>query len=86
MFASLGYPSDDFAVVMLSPQDQDHLVRDHPATFAPAAGKWGAAGSTTIRLSAAPPEVVAITLQASWRRRASKRLVAVFEHASRSVS
>ena len=85
VFASVGYPSDAFAAVMLTPQDQDLLMRDHPAAFAPAAGKWGASGSTTVRLAAADPGPVAAALEAAWRRRAPKRLVSVFESASRSA-
>ena len=79
IFATLGYPSAKFAVVMLSPQDQDLIVRDHPKVFAPVAGKWGASGSTVIALdelrAAGTPAVVA-ALDAAWRRRAPKRLVA----------
>jgi hypothetical protein len=37
IFATLGYPGDSFGVVMLSPQDQDFLVRNHPKAFAPGA-------------------------------------------------
>ena len=74
IFATLGYPNDRFAVVMLSPQDQDFLVRDHPKTFAPVAGKWGAGGSTTVTLRAASASAVAAALEAAWRKRAPKRL------------
>jgi hypothetical protein len=74
IFATLGYPSDRFAVVMLSPQDQDLIVRDHPKTFAPVPGAWGASGSTTVTLSRAPKRAVASALEAAWRKRAPKRL------------
>ena len=78
IFATLGYPNDGFAVVMLSPQDQDLIVRDHPRAFAPAKGKWGASGSTTITLDALGPKsakAVAAALEAAWRKRAPKRLL-----------
>lgn len=74
IFATLGYPDARFGVVMLSPQDQDLLVRDHPQTFTPAAGKWGASGSTTIVLRGASKRAVAIALEAAWRKRAPRRL------------
>jgi len=74
IFATLGYPDDRFGVVMLSPQDQDLIMRDHPKTFAPAAGKWGASGSTTVTLRGASKRAVAIALEAAWRKRAPKRL------------
>ena len=83
IFATLGYPNERFAVVMLSPQDQDYLMRDHPGTFSPAAGKWGASGSTTVTLAQASVSTVAAALEAAWRRRAPKRLIAEFERRAR---
>ncbi|MFL5608074.1 MAG: MmcQ/YjbR family DNA-binding protein [Gemmatimonadaceae bacterium] len=74
IFATLGYPNEQFGVVMLSPEDQDLIMRDHPTTFAPAAGKWGASGSTTIALRGANKRAVTIALEAAWRKRAPKRL------------
>ncbi|MDQ2889044.1 MAG: MmcQ/YjbR family DNA-binding protein [Gemmatimonadota bacterium] len=79
IFATLGYPSDRFGVVQLSPQDHDLIVRDHPEIFAPVAGKWGASGSTTVALAEANARVVVAALEAAWRKRAPKRLLAGFE-------
>lgn len=79
IFATLGYPNDRFGVVMLSPQDQDLIMRDHPTTFAPAAGKWGASGSTTVTLRSASEGAVATALEAAWRKRAPKRLLRAFD-------
>ena len=75
IFATLGYPNEKFGVVMLTPQDQDLLVRDFPKVFAPVAGKWGAAGSTTVALRSATKRAVALALDAAWRKRAPKRLL-----------
>ena len=78
IFATLGHPNDKFAVVMLTPQDQDLIVRDHPGAFAPVAGKWGASGSTTVTLDAVGvrgASAVAAALEAAWRKRAPKRLL-----------
>ncbi|MES2178986.1 MAG: MmcQ/YjbR family DNA-binding protein [Gemmatimonadota bacterium] len=75
IIATLGYPNARCAVVMLPPHDQDLLVRDHPQAFTPAAGKWGASGSTNILLDAASVETVTMALEAAWRKRAPKRLV-----------
>jgi hypothetical protein len=79
IFATLGYPSDRFAVVMLSPQDQDLIVRDHPKTFAPVRGAWGASGSTTVVLRGASKRAVASVLEAAWRKRAPKRLASALD-------
>ena len=70
IFATLGYPSAEYGVVMLTPQDQDLLMRDHPETFTPAAGKWGASGSTQVLLRGADKKAVREALDAAWRRRA----------------
>ena len=75
IFATLGYPNDRFGVVMLTPQDQDLLVRDHPKIFAPVKGSWGASGSTIVTLRAAGKRVVTVALEAAWRKRAPKRLL-----------
>jgi hypothetical protein len=85
VIASLGYPSDAFAVVMLTPLDQDLLVRDYPSVFAPATGKWGVSGNTTVTLAAAHPEPIGAALEAAWRRRAPKRLVSAFDSESRTA-
>ena len=85
IFATLGYPSDGFGVVMLSPQDQDLMTRDYPRVFAPAAGKWGASGSTTVVLRGASKRAVAIALEAAWRKRAPKRLSSDLDRRPRGV-
>jgi len=79
IFATLGHPDVRCAAVMLSPEDQHYLVRDYPRVFAPAAGKWGASGSTIVTLRAAKTPEVTGALEAAWRRRAPKRIVAEIE-------
>ena len=74
VFATLGYPDERYGAIMLTPQDQDLLVKDHPKTFAPAAGAWGASGSTHVLLRGASKRAVAIALEAAWRKRAPKGL------------
>lgn len=74
IFATLGYPDDSYGVVMVSPQDQDLLVRSDPKVFAPVTGSWGRAGSTTVSLKQAKSRAVASALETAWRRRASKAL------------
>ncbi|MEX2152844.1 MAG: MmcQ/YjbR family DNA-binding protein [Gemmatimonadaceae bacterium] len=75
IFATLGYPDASFGVVMLSPQDQDFFVRNHPKAFAPVRGSWGKAGATTVTLRAASRRAGTIALETAWQRRAPKRLV-----------
>jgi hypothetical protein len=68
---------------MLTPQDQDAIIRDHPKAFTPAAGHWGATGSTIVDLREADKRVVAIALEAAWRKRAPKKLAATLDARSR---
>jgi hypothetical protein len=82
IFATLGYPSDRFAVVLLSPQDQDLIVRDYPKTFARVSGGWGASGGTTVVLRGASKRAVAIALESAWRKRAPKRLVSALDRSA----
>ena len=86
IFATLGYPSDGFGVVMLSPQDQDLLVKDFPTIFAPVKGSWGAAGATSVLLRQARKRPVALALDAAWRKRAPKRLTAPRTESTRAPS
>ena len=79
IFATLGHPDDRFAVVMLTPTDQDLLVRDHPTAFAPVKGGWGASGSTTVTLGKARVRATTAALEAAWRKRAPKKLVEELE-------
>src|SRR5688500_19515829 len=70
IFATLGYPDKRFATIMVSPQDQQFLIRDYPKAFMPAAGAWGSAGSTSVLLRLAPRRAVTIALDAAWQGRA----------------
>jgi hypothetical protein len=79
IIATLGYPNDDYGVVMLTPSDQDLIVRDHPATFSPVPGGWGASGSTRVLLRTARKKPLSDALEAAWRKRASKRAIAEFD-------
>lgn len=76
IFATLGYPSMQYAVILLSPAEQTAYVKADPATFAPVKGGWGRRGSTTVRLKAAQRVRIASALQVAWKRKAPKSLAA----------
>jgi hypothetical protein len=40
IFATLGYPREGFAALMLTPEDQEAFVKMHPQAFAPVKNKW----------------------------------------------
>ena len=75
IFATLGYPDDSFAVVMLDPDEQTFYIRVDSNVFAPVKGEWGRRGATLITLRAAKASIVRESLQAAWERRAPKRLL-----------
>jgi hypothetical protein len=75
IFATLGYPDENSAVVKLTPDQQRDLVRSNPNIFQPVKGAWGRRGGTTIHLPAAKFEIVREALGAAWRNTAPKRLV-----------
>lgn len=76
VFATLGYPDDQFGTVMVTPEDQSILVRKYPKAFTPAAGAWGRSGSTSVQLRHAPVRAVRLAIEAAWERgvRAKKRV------------
>lgn len=76
IFATLGYPTREWAVVMLAPDDQQVFTTARPRVFTPAPGAWGRAGSTQVRLARAPRGLVRDAITSAWRRRAPRKLVA----------
>lgn len=75
IFATLGYPKQGLATIMVSPLDQDLLLQSHPKAFARAAGAWGSSGSTTVMLRLAPRQAVVLALESAWKMRAPKQFV-----------
>ena len=75
IFATLAHPDQDWAMVKLTPEQQEEVVRTDPAVFTPVKGGWGRQGATQVRLKAAKKAVLAQAMAAAWRNRAPKRLV-----------
>ena len=72
IFATLGYPDENSAMVKLSANDQKEFVRSSPGVFQPAKGAWGQQGSTIVCLPAATINTVREALTAAWRNTAPK--------------
>jgi hypothetical protein len=75
IFATLGYPDEDWAMVKLSGDAQKEFVRRDPGVFKPVKGAWGRQGGTNIYLPSATIEIVREALTAAWRNTAPKRLL-----------
>ena len=73
IFATLGYPDAEHAVVVLSPDQQEGFVADMPRAFSPVKGAWGKRGSTQIHLPSADVEAVTEALRLAARRGAPGR-------------
>jgi hypothetical protein len=76
IFATLGYPTVEFAKILLTPKEQASFVHAEPASFVPVAGGWGRKGSTNVRLKSGDRRAVRQALRAAWKRKAPRRLAA----------
>jgi len=77
IFATLGYPDGDWAMVKLSPEKQKQFVRSHPDIFRPVKGAWGRRGNTNVYLPMAKVDIVREALAVAWRNTAPKRLTKI---------
>jgi hypothetical protein len=75
IFATLGYPGAEWAMVKLTPEQQEEFVREGPDVFRPVPGGWGRKGSTHVRLSTCTPEIARPALRAAWRNTAPKSVI-----------
>jgi len=75
IFATIGYPDQDWAMVKLSPEQQRQFVESEPALFVPVNGAWGRGGSTNVRLKFATAQRIKPALDLAWRNVAPKDLL-----------
>jgi hypothetical protein len=73
IFATLGYPDDDWGMVKLKPEQQTVLVEAEPEIFRPVPGGWGKSGSTNVRLAKADPATLQSALAMAWQNAAPER-------------
>jgi hypothetical protein len=72
IFATLGYPGAGWAVVGLTPYDQDAFVKMDPRAFRPVTGRWGEQGATKIALRHATAAAVSAALKAAYETRLAR--------------
>jgi hypothetical protein len=77
IFATLGYPDEDWGVLKLTPKEQKHFIDDEPNVFRVVTGAWGRRGGTNVHLPAAKTDQVREALHAAWRNTAPKRLLVI---------
>jgi len=66
IFASLGYPDNNFGMVKLSAADQKSFMEKVPGVFALCAGAWGRNGATSVALPRARLGDVQAALKAAF--------------------
>lgn len=74
IFATLAYPAKGWAMVKLTPEQQEMFVRAQPGAFVPVKGAWGRRGATNVLLRKAKTAAVRGALVAAWLNTAPKRL------------
>jgi hypothetical protein len=79
IFATLGYPEKGWAMVKLTPIEQEMLVKAQPTVFNPCTGAWGRRGCTNVRLKSARKPTLRRALEAAWRLAAPEPLVHRFD-------
>jgi len=57
IFATL-HSNDQWGMVKLTPEEQQEVMRESPATFVPSSGAWGRQGCTNVRLKSADEAMV----------------------------
>jgi hypothetical protein len=79
IFATLGYPEKGWAMVKLTPVEQEMLVKAQPTVFNPCNGAWGRRGCTNVRLKSARKPTLRRALEAAWRLAAPEALTRRFD-------
>ena len=71
VFATLGYPSADYGMVKLNPEQQEMLIAAEPKVFSAAKGAWGRQGSTLVNLRMLNGKTARSALQMAWKNLAA---------------
>ncbi|HUK18297.1 MAG TPA: MmcQ/YjbR family DNA-binding protein [Bryobacteraceae bacterium] len=66
IFATLGYPDEDWGMVKLTPEEQNNFVKAQPDVFVPVPGGWGRLGATSVRLKGARGPSVRRAMKVAW--------------------
>ena len=74
IFATLGYPSMEWGVLKLTPQQQASFAAMGPDVFVPVKNSWGKRGATSVRLRAAHTSDVRKAMVAAWCNTAPRSL------------
>jgi hypothetical protein len=73
IFASLGYPDEEWGMVKLPPEQQESFCRANPEIFRPANGGWGRQGATQVDLENVDEPTLRRAIMAAYQNVASRR-------------
>jgi len=65
VFATLGYPDENYGMVKLAPSEQEMFVKEAPDVFSPCQGTWGRRGATAVHLASAKVSLIRAALDAA---------------------
>ena len=71
IFATIQHDSA-WGALMLTREQQLGFLRDNPTAFKPAAGAWGASGSTLVHFASTNEETIGEALTLAWQNAAAK--------------
>ena len=72
IFATL-HLDEQWGMVKLTPEQQQHFVQQAPDTFTPEKGAWGRRGYTAVRLDAAENDALGEAMTLAWQNVSRKR-------------
>jgi len=75
IFATLGYPNEKSGVIVLSPDEQERLIRAYSKAFEPVKDAWGRRGNTRVALEAVDVATLRQAMLVAWRQKAPARLL-----------
>jgi hypothetical protein len=73
VFATMGYPDKAWAMVKLTPDQQEMLCAAEPAMFRPVKGGWGLRGATNLSLAEADARTARSALAMALKNVTEKR-------------
>jgi len=62
-----------WGALMLTPAQQQQFIKDYPESFKPAAGAWGAGGSTLVHLPSVDEETLGEAITLAYQNAAAKK-------------
>lgn len=71
IFATLHHDRE-FAMVALTPDQQEQFTGQHPGAFSPESGAWGRAGCTKVRLASVDEETLGEAVTLAWQNAVNK--------------